>query len=299
VPGPLASRRRRKMVQCNKMLEIHVELHYCALQQRNSNMITDTTTQNIETNVEKTVAAITTPVKTASATVAKSATKAAAKNAAKPVRKARATTAKRRARKAVPSKVAGAKVVAAAKLNNKRAVKATKRVVKATVAAASTQIERNTPMAYDFTKMFAGFELPAADRFQTLFADAGERGQDMVRKTQATAGEMTELAKANIEALTEAGRIAATGVRSIGQDALASGREGFEQASTSLKTLADAKSPTEFFQIQSDLAKASFDRVVAEGSKFAEAMVKLAGEAAQPLSNRATINAERINELAA
>ena len=154
-------------------------------------------------------------------------------------------------------------------------------------------------MAYDFSKMFAGFELPAADRFQTIFADAGERSQDLVRKSQETAGEMTELAKANIEALTEAGRIAATGVRSIGQDALASSREGFEQASSSLKTLADAKSPTEFFQIQSDLAKASFDRVVAEGSKFAEAMVKLAGEAVQPLSNRATINAERINELAA
>ncbi|MCY7270787.1 MAG: phasin family protein [Sphingomonas bacterium] len=266
-------------------------------------MATDTTTQNIETNVAKTVEAVTTPVKLATPTVAKIATKTAtntaAKAASKPVRKARATTAKRRARKAIASNVAGTKVAAAVKLNNQRAVKATKRVAKATVAAATTQIERNTPMAYDFSKMFAGFELPAADRFQTIFADAGERGQDMVRKTQATAGEMTELAKANIEALTEAGRIAATGVRSIGQDALASGREGFEQASTSLKTLADAKSPTEFFQIQSDLAKASFDRVVAEGSKFAEAMVKLAGEAAQPLSNRATINAERINELAA
>ncbi|MCY7279318.1 MAG: phasin family protein [Sphingomonas bacterium] len=262
-------------------------------------MATDTTIQNIETNIDKTVEAVTAPIKIPAATVAKSATKTASKAAAKPVRKARATTAKRRARKAVPSNVAGAKVVAAVKLDNKRAAKATKRVAKATVAAATTQIERNTPMAYDFSKMFAGFELPAADRFQTIFADAGERGQDMVRKTQATAGEMTELAKANIEALTEAGRIAATGVRSIGQDALASGREGFEQASTSLKTLAAAKSPTEFFQIQSDLAKASFDRVVAEGSKFAEAMVKLAGEAAQPLSNRATINAERINELAA
>lgn len=252
-------------------------------------MTTDTTTtQNIATNIDKTIAAVTTPVKAPTATV----TKSAAKTASKPVRKAR-TTAKRRAAKS-PTKVA-----AAVNKNNKRAVKATKRVAKATVAAAKTQIERNTPMAYDFSKMFAGFELPAADRFQTIFADAGERSQDLVRKSQETAGEMTELAKANIEALTEAGRIAATGVRSIGQDALASGREGFEKASASLKTLADAKSPTEFFQIQSDLAKSSFDRVVAEGSKFTEQLVKLAGEAVQPLSNRAAINAERIKELAA
>ena len=248
-------------------------------------MANDTIIANTETTTDKAIEAVTAPVKAVAAKVEKI--------AAKPVRKARAVAAKRRTRKAP------AKLAATVKKTTRRNVKATKRVAKATIAAATTQIERNTPMAYDFTKMFAGFELPAADRFQTLFADAGERSQDIVRKSQATAGELTELAKANIEALTEAGRIAATGVRSIGQDVLASGRDGLEQASTSLKTLADAKSPTEFFQIQSDLARSSFDRAVAEGSKFAEQIVKLAGEAVQPLSNRASINAERINELAA
>ena len=248
-------------------------------------MANDTILPTTETTTDKVVDAVVAPVKAAAAKV-----EAVAKA---PVRKARATVAKRRAKKAP------AKLAATVTKTNQRAAKSAKRIAKATVAAATTQIERNTPMAYDFTKMFAGFELPAADRFQTLFADAGERGQEIVKKSQATAGEMTELAKANIEALTEAGRIAATGVRSIGQDALNSGREGFEQASASLKTLADAKSPTEFIQIQSELARASFDRLVSEGSKFAESMVKLAGEAVQPLSNRATINAERINELAA
>lgn len=252
-------------------------------------MVTETDTKTIEANIEKTVEAVTAPVKAAAAPVAKTVAKSAPKTASKPVRKSRAAASKRRARK----------VVDAVKTNNKRAASATKRIAKASVAAANSRIERNTPMAYDFTKMFAGFELPAADRFQSLFADAGERGQELVKKGQETAGEMTEIARANIEALTEAGRIAATGVRSIGQDALNSGREGFEQASASLKTLADAKSPTEFIQIQSELARASFDRMVSEGSKFAESMVKLAGEAVQPLSNRATINAERFNELAA
>ena len=248
-------------------------------------MANDTIIANTETTTDKAIEAVTAPVKAVAAKVEKI--------AAKPVRKARAVVAKRRARKAP------AKLAATVKKINKRAVKSTKRVAKATIVAATTQIERNTPMAYDFTKMFAGFELPAADRFQTIFAGAGDRGQDLVRKSQEAASEMTEIAKANLEAITEAGRIAATGVRSLGQDALASGRDGFEQASVSLKTLADAKSPTEFFQLQSELARTSFDRLVAEGSKFTEAMVKLAGEAVQPLSNRASINAERINELAA
>ena len=154
-------------------------------------------------------------------------------------------------------------------------------------------------MTNDFTKMFAGFEMPAADRFQQLFAGAGDKGQDLVRRSQKTAEELAELTKANVEALTEASRIAAKGAKALGQDMLESGREGFEQASGAMKTLADAKSPTEFIQLQSELVRSNFDRAVAESSKFAEAFVKLAGEAIQPISNRATLNAERMGEIAA
>jgi phasin family protein len=154
-------------------------------------------------------------------------------------------------------------------------------------------------MTFDATKLFNIDALPGADKFQTLFADAGERSQEIVRKSQKAAEQLAEIAKANVEALTEAGRIAATGARTIGQDAIASGRDGIEQASAAVKTLAEAKSPTEFFQLQSELVRASFDRAVAEGSKLTEQLVKLAGEAVQPLSTRASLNAERINELAA
>ena len=154
-------------------------------------------------------------------------------------------------------------------------------------------------MTFDAAKLFNIDALPGADKFQTLFADAGERSQEIVRKSQKAAEDLAEITKANVEALTEAGRIAVTGARTIGQDAIASGREGIEQASAAVKTLTEAKSPTEFFQLQSELIRASFDRAVAEGSKLTEQLVKLAGEAAQPLSTRASLNAERINELAA
>jgi hypothetical protein len=39
--------------------------------------------------------------------------------------------------------------------------------------------------------------------------------------------------------------------------------------------------------------------MVAESSRWTESMVKLAGQAFQPLSNRATANAERFNNLVA
>jgi len=192
-----------------------------------------------------------------------------------------------------------AKVVKAVKQVNKRAAKKVKRVRKAAPAARVNKIEGKKTMTYDFNQLFAGFQIPGTDKAQALIAEANERGQKFAAKSQKTAEEFGELAKANVEAIVEAGRIYAGGAKAIGQDAIASGREGIEQASDAVKTLAEAKSPAEFFQIQSELARASFDRFVAETSKLTERVVKLTGEAVEPLQTRASLNAERINTLVA
>jgi phasin family protein len=195
------------------------------------------------------------------------------------------------------------KVVEAVKQVNKRAAKKVKRARKAAkprqLGARINKIEGKKTMTYDFNQLFAGFQLPGADKAQELIAEANDRGQKFAAKSQKTAEELAELAKANVEAIVEAGRIYAGGAKAISQDAIASGREGIEQASDAVKTLAEAKSPAEFFQIQSELARASFDRFVAETSKLTERVVKLAGEAVEPLQTRASLNAERINTLVA
>ena len=243
----------------------------------------DTTNSNTTTKTETTTSdaakAATAPIKAAAA-----AAKADAKRA--PARKARATKARRSAKRTVNKTV-------------RSATRTNKASANAAASAATGQFDRMEKMTNDFTSMFAGFELPAVDRFQQLFAGTGERGQDLVRRSQKTAEELAELAKANVEALTESSRIAAKGAKTLGKDLVESSREGFEQASGAMKTLAAATSPTEFMQIQTELVRSGFDRAVADSSKFAEAFVKLAGEAMQPLSNRATVNAERMGELAA
>ena len=241
-----------------------------------------------EQKIEAAIDAVKAPVKAVAKVEA-----VAAPVAAAPVAKAKTAVRARRARKAP------AKIVAAVKKINKRAAKPVRRAAKVATAATATQFERTNQMTNDFTQLFAGFQLPGSDKFNGLFADAGARSQELAAKSQAATEQFADLAKANVEALVEAGRIAAAGAKSIGQDVLASSRDGLEQASDAVKTLADAKSPTEFFQIQSELARASFDRFVSESSKLTEQVVKLAGEAIQPISNRASVNAERINELVA
>jgi phasin family protein len=162
-------------------------------------------------------------------------------------------------------------------------------------AAAQQRIETMTSKT-----IFDGFEaVPAFAPFQTFFSEANERGQEFVKRGQKVAEELADLARANVEAFVEAGRVATEGARSISQDVVATSRDGVEQAADAIRSLAEAKSPTEYLQLQSEFARASFDRAVAESSRLTESLVKLAGEAFQPLSNRATANAERFNTLVA
>lgn len=171
------------------------------------------------------------------------------------------------------------------------------------VEAAAPKIEKETVMNFNsanWMNNFAPFTaVPGADRVQSLFAEAGSQGQQAVERSRAAAETLVELTKANVEALVESGRVAAAGAQTLGQDAIARTREGLEQAATQVKSLADAQSPTDFFQLQGEFARVQFDRLVADSSRLAESLVKLAGEAMQPLSTRAALNAEKLNELSA
>ena len=182
----------------------------------------------------------------------------------------------------------------AAKAATRRSTRKTRTAARKTAAAAQQRTETVTK------NLFNGFDaVPAFAPFQTLFGEANERSQELVKRSQKVAEELADLARANVEAVVEAGRVATEGARSIGQDVVAKQRDGFEQAADAIRSLAEAKSPTEYLQLQGDFARASFDRAVAESSKFTESLVKLAGEAFQPLSNRASANAERFNTLVA
>jgi phasin family protein len=213
-----------------------------------------------------------------------------ATESAKAAKRTRNAAARAERRKAAATKTTtrrtARKTRTAARKSNRTAARKT--------VAAQERIQNVTKNAFN------GFDaIPAFAPFQSIFADANERSQDLVKKSQKVAEELADLARANVEAVVEAGRVATEGARSLGQDVVAKQRDSFEQAADAIRSLAEAKSPTEYLQLQGDFARASFDRMVAESSKLTESMVKLAGEAFQPLSNRASANAERFNTLVA
>ena len=212
----------------------------------------------------------------------------AIKEGAKPAKRARAVAPRRAKREAVAAPKAATR---RAKISRRKTNNSVRKAVRVAQKRNAT-VTNNT--------FFKGFEaVPAFAPFQSLFADAGERSQDLVKKGQKVAEELADLTRANVEAIVEASRVAAEGARSIGQGVVASSRDGVEQTADAIRSFAEAKSPTEYLQLQGEFARASFDRLVAESSKLTESVVKLAGETFQPLSNRATANAERFNTLVA
>jgi len=138
----------------------------------------------------------------------------------------------------------------------------------------------------------------AADRFQAAFGDMNERSKTAMEKGAKIMEEMTELTRGNVEALVASSKAAARGVESLTQEAADFGRRQFEQASTALKSVTEIKSATDLFRMQSDFARAQFDAMVAESSKMSEAMIKLAGDVAQPITSRYSVAAERVKTLA-
>lgn len=131
-----------------------------------------------------------------------------------------------------------------------------------------------------------------------IFTDMNERAKGAADRGTKLFDEMNGFAKGNVEAMVESGRIAARGFESMSREAADYARRSFEQASANMRELASVKSPTEFVRLQAEQTRTAFDQAVAQTSHNTETMLKLAGEIAQPLSNRFAVAADRVKSAA-
>ena len=164
---------------------------------------------------------------------------------------------------------------------------------------AESGTERKEDMATE-PNYFTGFTaFPGVQAFEKLFADATGRGEELAKRSRKAAEELADITRANVDALVESGKIATSGAQSIGQQVLAKGRDNIDHAANTVRALAEAKTPADVLQVQSDFFRGAFDRLVEESATLTESLVKVAGEAFEPISTRASQNVERFNELVA
>jgi len=151
-----------------------------------------------------------------------------------------------------------------------------------------TQIKDKT---MDITSTFT-------DGLKGVVSDAQAKAKEAFEKSSAIFSEYNEFAKGNVEAAVESGKIFATGLQGMGTTFVAESKSAFETMTSDVKELSAAKTPADFFKLQSDLFRRNFDSAVAYGSKNSEAVLKLANEVMAPLSGRVSLAVEKVRKAA-
>ena len=188
--------------------------------------------------------------------------------------------AKPAAKKAAAPKAAAKKVApkkAAAKIASKPIKAAPKPVAAAT---------KGFKTMNDTVKKFAD---DAKTRTEALTADFNAKAKEAMSKTSKIAEEAVEFNKANVEALVEAGKIAAKNLEVLGQEGVTFARKSFEDTTAAFKGYTAVKSPVDFFKLYAENSKKAFDAAVAQTSKTSELVVKMSNESFAPISNRVSV----------
>jgi len=163
-----------------------------------------------------------------------------------------------------------------------------------TEPAAPMPVAEPTQKGPAMTETMTNAAADMQNRATAMIGDMNTRAKDAVTKGSKAIEEIVEFSKGNLEAMMTSGRVAAKGAEEIAKYSTEYGRATIERANAAAKQFAAVKSPTEFFQLQGDIAKQTLDALVAEGSKFTENYLKLIGEMAQPISNRVAVAADKV-----
>lgn len=166
-------------------------------------------------------------------------------------------------------------------------------------APAPLPLTEGTTMMNDVIETGKKFAEDAKAKMETAYADFNEKAKASVEKSTKAMEEMSDLAKGNVEAMVESGKIAAKAIETMGQEAVDYSRKSLEKATASFKSFSTVKTPTEFFQLQSQFLSSSFDDFTKEAAKNGEAFIKMAGDVAAPLTARVTVVTDKVKSLAA
>ena len=226
--------------------------------------------------------------------------------AKKPVKAAPKRAAAKPAAKSVPAKPSAAAVkTAPAKLRKpaapkiKAAAKTAAKPVKAPAKpVAATPKAGIAEPANPFIAKLKEIPMDVTSTIKEAVSGAQAKAKDAFTKTSAAATEASEFAKGNVEAFVESGKILASGLQDMSSKFVADSKTAFETAAADVKALSSVKSPTDFFQMQTELLRRNIDSAVAFSSKTSEAMMKLTSDVMAPLSGRVNLAVEKIKKAA-
>ncbi|MFN3233705.1 MAG: phasin family protein [Alphaproteobacteria bacterium] len=180
------------------------------------------------------------------------------------------STAKPRAtaRKTAPS--VEKKVEAAAKANKEAAETAVKAGAQ-TVKAGAESVTKNVKKAVGVAR---------------------DRLEDGVERVKA----YSSLNRDGVEAVVASGTVLQKGAQAVNAELAAISRRNVEDSMAAMKSITGVKSPTELFELQSDLMRASWDNMLADGNRIGELVSEYTKDAMEPINTQMKKAVEQISQ---
>jgi hypothetical protein len=158
-----------------------------------------------------------------------------------------------------------------------------------------------TKTSTTFPSGFPGFPADFSGMGKSMsdaVAEMQGKAQEAYDKGTGMVSEMTDLAKGNVEAIVESGKIMAAGIQDMGKTYADEAKSAYETITADLKEMAGVKSPTELFQLQGKIMRRNFDLLVATGTKGSEGAMKLANDVIAPISARVNLAVDKLSKAA-
>ena len=174
-------------------------------------------------------------------------------------------------------------------------------------APAASAVETEVVEADD-----AVVEAPVVEKLQKTAAEALDSASGFVKKLTKTQTEVSThmdkitkstedfmaFSQANVEAFLKSSQILAAGLQDLGKHVAATAQAQYDEAVANAKAFTAVKSAKDVFDLQTTLAKTSFEKALAEAGKLTDASVKLAEQATAPIAARVTLAVEKFGKAA-
>lgn len=109
-----------------------------------------------------------------------------------------------------------------------------------------------------------------------------------------TAEEFVSFGQGNVEAFVKSGQIWVAGMQDLSKHLAATAQANFDETMSAFKAMSSAKSIKDAIDLQTNFARATMEKTMAETGRLTDASFKLTEQALAPITARMTAAVEKM-----
>ena len=131
------------------------------------------------------------------------------------------------------------------------------------------------------------------------FEKTQERVKEEMDKAMRTAEELVSFGQGNLEAVMKSGQIWLAGVQDLSKQVASTAQAQVDATVSAWRALSTARTAKEVIDLQTNLARSSFEKAVAEARSLTDSSYKLAEQTVAPIAARVTLALEKFGRTSA